>query len=205
LSTRNILSWLGTLIMIGGGTALIASFFLHQGQQDAVASNGNPGGFNVPKIEDPRSAQTAGGPEDKTLKLTIPKLDRIEDDTVPDASGGDEDALRRSAAIHLKGTGFPWQKQPNVYIAGHALGYPNTESWLAFWDLNKLEKGDEVFVTDADGKKYTYRVFTQFVVGPSAVRVTEPMEGKNVLTLQTCTLPDYSRRLIVRAELVDVA
>ncbi len=203
MSTRNILSWLSTLIMIGGGTALVASLFLHQSQQGA--SNGNPGGFNVPKIEDTRSAQTAGGPEDKTLKLTIPKLDRIEDDTVPDASGGDEDALRRSAAIHLKGTGFPWQKQPNVYIAGHVLGYPNTESWLAFWDLNKLEKGDEVFVTDADGKKYTYRVFREFIVGPSAVRVTEPVEGKNVLTLQTCTLPDYSRRLIVRAELVDVA
>jgi sortase A len=203
LSARNILSWLSTLIMIGGGTALVASLFLHQGQQGA--SNGNPGGFNVPKIEDARSAQTAGGPEDKTLKLTIPKLDRIEDDTVPDASGGDEDALRRSAAIHLKGTGFPWQKQPNVYIAGHALGYPNTESWLTFWDLNKLEKGDEVFITDADGKKYTYRVFREFIVGPSAVRVTEPVEGKNVLTLQTCTLPDYSRRLIVRAELVNVA
>ncbi len=203
MSARNILSWLSTLIMIGGGTALVASLFLHQGQQGA--SNGNPGGFNVPKIEDARSAQTAGGPEDKTLKLTIPKLDRIEDDTVPDTSGGDEDALRRSAAIHLKGTGFPWQKQPNVYIAGHALGYPNTESWLTFWDLNKLEKGDEVFVTDADGKKYTYRVFREFIVGPSAVRVTEPVEGKNVLTLQTCTLPDYSRRLIVRAELVNVA
>ncbi|MDP9458582.1 MAG: hypothetical protein M3Q60_23035 [Actinomycetota bacterium] len=27
------------------------------------------------------------------------------------------------------------------------------------------------------------------------------MAGKNVLTLQTCTLPDYSRRLIVQAEL----
>ncbi len=125
-----------------GDGSLVASFFLHQGQQGA--SNGNPGGFNVSKIEDTRSAQTAGGPEDKTLKLTIPKLDRIEDDTVPDASGGDEDALRRSAAILLKGTGFPWQKLPNVYVAGHALGYPNTESWFTFGDLNKLEKGDEV-------------------------------------------------------------
>ncbi|MCA1717304.1 MAG: sortase [Actinobacteria bacterium] len=205
MSTRNILSWLGTLIMIGGGTALVASFFVHQGQQSAVASNGNPGGFNVPRIEDTRSAQDYGGPEDKTLKLTIPKMARIENDEVPDASGDDENALRRSAAIHLKGTGFPWQKQPNVYLAGHRLGYPNTESWLTFWDLDKLEKGDKVFVTDADGKKYTYRVFKEFVVGPSAVRVMEPVEGKNVLTLQTCTLPDYSRRLIVRAELVDVA
>jgi sortase A len=33
--------------------------------------------------------------------------------------------------------------------------------------------------------------------------VTQPLEGKNVLTLQTCTLPDYSQRLIVQAERVD--
>jgi sortase A len=32
--------------------------------------------------------------------------------------------------------------------------------------------------------------------------VTRPLEGRNVLTLQTCTLPDYSRRLIVQAEKV---
>ncbi len=203
MSARNILSWLSTLIMIGGGTALVASLFLHQGQQGA--SNGNPGGFNVPKIEDARSAQTAGGPEDKTLKLTIPKLDRIEDDTVPDASGGDEDALRRSAAIHLKGTGFPWQEEANVYIAGHRLGYPSTDSFLAFFDLDKLKKGDKIFITDSTGNIYTYEVFKNFVVQPTDVWVTEPVEGKNILTLQTCTLPNYTERVITQADLVDVA
>jgi sortase A len=33
--------------------------------------------------------------------------------------------------------------------------------------------------------------------------VTDPVAGKNILTLQTCTLPDYSQRLIVQAELVN--
>jgi hypothetical protein len=28
------------------------------------------------------------------------------------------------------------------------------------------------------------------------------MKGKNIVTLQTCTLPDYKDRLIVRAQLV---
>ena len=31
--------------------------------------------------------------------------------------------------------------------------------------------------------------------------VLDPVPGNSVLTLQTCTLPDYSRRLIVQAEL----
>ena len=35
------------------------------------------------------------------------------------------------------------------------------------------------------------------------LHVTQPIEGKNVLTLQTCTLPDYSQRLIVQAERVE--
>ena len=35
--------------------------------------------------------------------------------------------------------------------------------------------------------------------------VAEPVPGKDVLTLQTCTLPDYSKRLITRAELVEEA
>jgi sortase A len=34
------------------------------------------------------------------------------------------------------------------------------------------------------------------------VFVTRSPKGKNVLTLQTCTLPDYSRRLIIQAERV---
>ena len=60
---------------------------------------------------------------------------QIEDDAVPDAEGDDEEALKNYAGIHLKETGFPWEEEANVYLAGHRLGYPSTESILAFWDL----------------------------------------------------------------------
>ncbi len=40
-------------------------------------------------------------------------------------------------------------------------------------------------------------------VEPTDLFVTEPLEGRNIVTLQTCTLPDYARRLVVQAELVD--
>jgi sortase A len=128
---------------------------------------------------------------------------RVANATVPDTDGDDEEALKNYAAIHLKGTGFPWQEEANVYLAGHRLGYPNEPSFLAFWDLDALENGDEVFVEDADGNKYTYRVFKELVVNPTDLYVTEPVPGKNILTLQTCTLLDYSQRLVVQAELVD--
>ena len=141
-------------------------------------------------------------PEDKTLWITVPKMNRIESAVIPSTVGDDEESLKEYAGIHLQGTGFPWQEEANVYIAGHRLGYPNTNSFLAFWDLNNVKKGDKVYMTDAMGRSYTYRVFKELVVGPSDLFITQPVKGKNIVTLQTCTLPDYSQRLIVQAEKV---
>jgi sortase A len=157
----------------------------------------------VPVLEE-KNAKSPGqvsGPEDKTLLLTIPKMDIFEA-LVPDAAGNDEDKLRDYVAIHLEDTGFPWETGTNVYIAGHRLGYPDTASFLAFYDLDALEEGDEVTLLDADGARYAYTVFKKSVVSPTDLSVTQPVEGKDVLTLQTCTLPDYSQRLIVQAEKV---
>lgn len=38
------------------------------------------------------------------------------------------------------------------------------------------------------------------VVDPDNVGVMEPEEGKSLVSLQTCTLPDYEQRLIVQGE-----
>ena len=202
---RNILSWGISLAMVVAGLALVAFFFLGRGPEEGTATNqGDPEGFNVPEVEAPREGaqeEAAGGPEDKTLTVTIPKMSRVENATIPSTAGDDEAALKEHAAIHLEGTGFPWQEEANVYVAGHRLGYPNTDSFLAFWDLDALEDGDEITVTDANGKEYVYEVFEEFDVAPTDLYVLDPVPGKNILTLQTCTLPDYSRRLIVQAEL----
>jgi sortase A len=143
-------------------------------------------------------------PSDETFKLTVPQMERIENDEIPTGPGTDETLFHDYAAVHLKSTGFPWEKEANVYIAGHRLGYKDTDSYLAFWDLNKLEKGDKIYVTDSEGRKYTYEVFRKFVAAPGNLSVLAPIDGKNVVTLQTCTLPDYTSRLLVRAELKDI-
>ena len=202
--TRNIISWILSLAMIGAGVALIGSFFL-AGTSITATNSADPGGFNVPKLEPAQDAGPVMGPEDKTLKLTVPAMSRIEDDAIPNTTGTDEEALKTHAAIHLEGTGYPWQQEANVYIAGHRLGFPNTESFLTFWDLDNVEKGDKVYITDADGTEYTYEVFKEVTVSPSDLSVTDTVPGKNIVTLQTCTLPDYSQRLIVQAELVETS
>ena len=203
---RNIVSWVLSLLMILAGAALIASFFLAGRLYSTATNSDDPGGFNVPKLETTKDENTSSaGPDDKTLELTVPAMSRIENDDIPYTTGTDEEALKTHAAIHLEGTGFPWDREANVYIAGHRLGYPNTESWLTFWDLSYVVGGDKIYVTDANGTEYTYNVFKTFVVSPSDTQVTDTMPGKNILTLQSCTLPDYGERLIVQAELTETS
>ncbi len=156
--------------------------------------------MNVPFLGGPPGA--APVPTDDTMRLTIPKMQRVQGVPVYTAAANDENKLG-SGTIHLAGTGFPWEPGANVYIAGHRLGYPNTKSFLVFYDLNKLKDGDRVVLRDSVGTRYIYQVFNRFITTPDDISVTEPVPGRNIVSLQTCTLPDYSQRLIVQAELVD--
>lgn len=146
----------------------------------------------------------AKAPDNAELKLTVPAMKRVKDVPVFTSVASDEATMNRGA-LHVQDTGFPWQDGSNVYIAGHRLGYAGTGSFLVFYDLNKVKNGDEVILADANGTRYTYTVFREFVVSPSDYSVTQPIAGRNIVSLQTCTLPDYSQRLIVQAELTSVA
>jgi sortase A len=206
----NVLS----LLLVAVGLALTATFFVGSpfpdGKRaaraaDAAKQPAVPAITPGPKQQAAQKAvqrELVDAPRDKTLRVTVPAMRRIRNSTIPYTGGTNERAFRNHAGVHLRGTGFPWQRQANVYIAGHRLGYPGTPSWLAFWDLNKVDVGDRIFVTDAMGRHYVYKVFKDFIVDPHDVFVTRSPKGKNVLTLQTCTLPDYSRRLIIQAERV---
>ena len=135
------------------------------------------------------------------MELTIPSMQRVRAVPVYTGAADDKSALH-DGALHLEGTSFPWQRDANVYIAGHRLGYPHTKSWLVFWDLNELRRGGRVVLTDSDGTRYIYRVYERFILGPNDTSATKPVAGMNVISLQTCTLPNYTERLIVRAKLV---
>jgi sortase A len=45
-------------------------------------------------------------------------------------------------------------------------------------------------------------VFKKRVISPDDLSILRPTQGKSIVSLQTCTLPDYSHRLIVQGELV---
>ena len=106
---------------------------------------------------------------------------------------------------HEPGTSMPWSDAPqtNVYLQGHRLGWPGTESHLVFYHLGKLEKGDEVLLRGRDGGRYRYKVSEAFVVEPNDSWVMGQVAGRDMVTLQTCTpIPGFDKRLIVRADRV---
>jgi sortase A len=157
--------------------------------------------------EERREAEAPVAPDDPTMYLSVPKLG-ISDALVVDGEAGLE-----MGAMHLPGTGFPWQPGSNTYIAGHRVGFPGTGSDRIFFDLPLLSAGDEVTLTDANGETYTYAVSEMFAVTPFDTWVTGPT-GADTVTLQVCTeTPDdwftigpglmssgpESGRLIVRA------
>jgi sortase A len=162
-----------------------------------ISSDSSAG--TIPAVKPFNFGRDPGGPEDKTLYLTIPKLG-IEDIPVFDTVS--EEKLK-DGTVHIPATGYPWQDGANVFIAGHRIGYANTESYYVFFRLDELAEGDEIQLEDSAGGRYVYRVTRQTVVGPNSVEVMNTKEGKSLVTLQTCTLPDYDERLIIQGELVE--
>ncbi len=161
-----------------------------------IGGSGSAGA--IPAVKPFNFGRDPGGPEDKTLYITVPKIGL---ESVPAFDEVSEEALEEGTA-HIPATGYPWQEEANVYVAGHRLGYPGTGSDRVFYDLDQLVPGDEIFVTDSAGTEYAYRVIEQVVVPPDNVEVMNPVPGKSLLSLQTCTLPDYADRIVVQAELV---
>lgn len=53
-------------------------------------------------------------PSEGPMTLTVPRLARVADVPVTTASAQDEQALD-AGALHVEGTGFPWERNANVY------------------------------------------------------------------------------------------
>ena len=156
---------------------------------------------------EPSSAETAtaDGPryfppkQNSILTLTVDALGLYD---VPVLDSSSQAALDKSV-IHIPQTPMPWEnrEQKNVYLAGHRLGYPGTGSRLIFYNLDKLQGGDVIFLRDQSGGVYKYRVTEMFQVDPSDDWVMDTVVDRDIVTLQTCApIPTFEKRLIVRAD-----
>lgn len=128
-------------------------------------------------------------------RLEIPRIDlnRIV------VEGASAEELKKGPG-HFPETPLPGQLG-NAAIAGH-----RTTHLHPFYDIDRLDPGDEIIVTTLNGR-YVYRVTGTDVVSPDdyalVIPTTDPT--KATLTLVSCT-PKYSssHRIVVHSEL-DVA
>ncbi len=109
---------------------------------------------------------------------------------------GVERADLRNGPGHMPWTALPGQPGNSV-VSGHRTTYG-----APFFRLDEVVVGDEITMETATGS-HRYEVREILIVEPTAVKVTEPIDGA-WLTLTTCT-PVYSaaQRLVIHAELVE--
>ena len=157
---------------------------------------------------DPKSAGIPTPPTND-LWMTIPALG-LYDNYVTNT---DAHSALDYGAIKLPTSGFPWQDNANTYIAAHRLGWPGTASYHQFYNLPLLAKGDVIYLGDANGTTYTYKVTGFREITPDERWVTAPQPGRDMVSLQTCienfgdywTMgPNWYVRYIVQADRVSV-
>jgi LPXTG-site transpeptidase (sortase) family protein len=105
-------------------------------------------------------------------------------------------AVINSGVAHWVGTADPGEAG-NVVLAGHRTTYTRP-----FYDLDRLEVGDLVYMTDGSGFEVMYRVSDTFIVTPKDVWITYD-QGTPMLTMFACHPKGSKRfRIVVQAELV---
>lgn len=110
-------------------------------------------------------------------------------------TSSDENLAR--GAVHMKGTSLPvGGTNTNAVIAGHR----GLSGARLFTDLNKMEKGD-LFYIRVLGETHAYKVCEICVTEPEDDTKLKIQEGKDLVTLYTCTpIGINSRRLLVIGE-----
>lgn len=145
--------------------------------------------------EPPSSRQRADDPDQTTGRLVgsirIPHIGL----DAPVRSGVSLSVIDLGPA-HWVGTATPGGAG-NVVIAGH-----RTTHSAPFRDLDRLQPGDLVYLTDPTGFDVMYRVAETFIVEPMDIWITYETPDP-VLTMFAChPVGSDAQRIVVRADLV---
>ena len=126
-----------------------------------------------------------GLPNETFGVITIPKMSL----EMPLFLGASEANMAKGAAV-LSQTSIPiGGESTNAVIAGHR----GWNGYKYFMDIDRLEFGDEVTITNVWGT-LTYRVVDIQIVSPDDVNAILIQKGKDIITLLTCHPPNTGGR-----------
>jgi len=163
---------------------------------DLVLTRHLAGLWQEAKIETGRilipQGQEKANKEDMFGAIIIPKLGL----ELPIFTGSTDANLERGIA-HMEGTSLPvGGESTHSVLAGHNGAVTN--EW--FTNIDQLTEGDLFYIRTLE-QLLTYKVISSKVISPGAVSELYIQEGRDLVTLLTCT-PNGSMRLIVTGERV---
>lgn len=112
---------------------------------------------------------------------------------------GTSDAVLAEGVGHLEGSSLPvGGPGTHAVLAGHR----GLATATLFSNLDKVKPGD-TFTIDVFGQVLTYHVINTRVVNPDETKTLNPVPGRDLLTLVTCTpIGINSQRILVTGERV---
>ena len=115
---------------------------------------------------------------------------------------GTSDGVLQVAAGHLEGSSLPVGGAGTHAVISAHRGLPSAK---LFTNLDELEVGDTFTITVLD-RVLTYEVDQISIVLPTETDLLQPVEGKDYVTLMTCTPYGInSHRLLVRGKRIENA
>jgi sortase A len=144
-----------------------------------------PTGFDYNKLLEANSSGLMGRIVIPSIKADLPIYHGTSDPTLAQGIG------------HLEGTSLPvGGKGTHAVLAGHR----GLASATLFTNLNEVKDGD-TFTIYVFGETLTYKVFSVKVVDPDQTKELDPVAGKDLVTLVTCTpIGINSQRILVTGE-----
>ena len=171
------------------------NFFWHQVRQVFRGTT------NVIKISEPQTKNFIMEPDTlviTTLGIKVPVVYVSEE-----GEKFFQEALA-GGVVHYPGSALPGEVG-NAYIFGHSSDYVWSKGKYktVFASLPEIQMGDEIYVSDASGKGFIYKVRASFVAKADEVSLlSQETNGGKILTLQTSwPLGTALKRWIVRAEI----
>lgn len=109
------------------------------------------------------------------------------------------DQALNNGAVYYPGSGTI--NAGNMFIFGHSTGFSvvNNQAYKTFNDLNKLLKGDEIYI-ESEGKTFVYKVSSLVLVDENEAYV-DLSKTNRMLTISTCnSFGKKQERWVVEAQ-----
>ena len=145
-----------------------------------ISSGGGTSGQTVTKY---KGFIVAGTIQIPAISLKYPILEKLS-----------ATSLKTSVVLMYTAQGI--NEPGNTVIIGH-----NYRNGTMFSDVDKLNKGDVIIITDLQGRKVRYKIYDKFeTTGSDSEYITRNTNGKREISLSTCTDDSKGRTIVLAKE-----